>query len=152
MLDFCTFFQWHHRTLIARVKCTNFPFPRVMSQVCYQRQQLNTCHSLPPRHSTSFAAHPRMWDIFLIVVSSLKISSSRASTYPSSTTSTRSAAGEGCPLGWIDNGDLGCFLFAADRVGLSWVEALEYCEEQVRNPKNFFLSNNLSLLTGRFPC
>ena len=36
-----------------------------------------------------------------------------------------------CPLGWIDDGHLGCFLFAPHMAGLSWIEALEYCEEQV---------------------
>ena len=36
-----------------------------------------------------------------------------------------------CPLGWIDDGHLGCFLFAPEMAGISWIEALEYCEEQV---------------------
>ena len=36
-----------------------------------------------------------------------------------------------CPLGWIDDGKLGCFLFAPQMAGLTWIEALEYCEEQV---------------------
>ena len=37
-----------------------------------------------------------------------------------------------CPLGWIDDGKLGCFLFAPQMAGLTWIEALEYCEEQVQ--------------------
>ena len=45
---------------------------------------------------------------------------------------------ESCPIGWIDNGALGCYLFSADREGLSWIEALEYCEEQVCDHKNLF--------------
>ena len=44
---------------------------------------------------------------------------------------TTTASGAGCPLGWIDDGKLGCFLFAPQMAGLSWIEALEYCEEQV---------------------
>jgi len=36
-----------------------------------------------------------------------------------------------CPLGWIDDGHVGCFLFAPEMAGISWIEALEYCEEQV---------------------
>jgi len=43
---------------------------------------------------------------------------------------TTTASGAGCPLGWIDDGKLGCFLFAPQMAGLSWLEALEYCEEQ----------------------
>jgi len=98
-----------------------------------------------------------MWQIFLIVTSSIKTGCSQSSTWPSTTSdpwpsttsdpwptttsdpwpsttsspwpSTTSEEG-GCPIGWIDNGALGCFLFSADMVGLSWIEALEYCEEQ----------------------
>ena len=44
---------------------------------------------------------------------------------------TTTTSGAGCPLGWIDDGKLGCFLFAPQMAGLSWLEALEYCEEQV---------------------
>ena len=58
-------------------------------------------------------------------------------TYPTSySTTTQSwdtttTSGAACPLGWIDDGNLGCFLFAPQMAGLSWIEALEYCEEQV---------------------
>ena len=48
-----------------------------------------------------------------------------------STTSASSTSGPSCPLGWVDDGNLGCFLFAHQMAGLSWIEALEYCEEQV---------------------
>ena len=56
--------------------------------------------------------------------------------WPEETTTTEdytttTASGAGCPLGWIDDGKLGCFLFAPQMAGLSWIEALEYCEEQV---------------------
>ena len=44
---------------------------------------------------------------------------------------TTTTSGAACPLGWIDDGKLGCFLFAPQMAGLSWIEALEYCEEQV---------------------
>ena len=44
---------------------------------------------------------------------------------------TTTTSGAACPLGWIDDGKLGCFLFAPQMAGLSWLEALEYCEEQV---------------------
>ena len=44
---------------------------------------------------------------------------------------TTTSSGATCPLGWIDDGKLGCFLFAPQMTGLSWIEALEYCEEQV---------------------
>ena len=44
---------------------------------------------------------------------------------------TTTTSGAACPLGWIDDGNLGCFLFAPQMAGLSWIEALEYCEEQV---------------------
>merc|ERR1719278_2412745 len=43
---------------------------------------------------------------------------------------TTTTSGVTCPLGWIDDGRLGCFLFAPQMAGLSWIEALEYCEEQ----------------------
>merc|ERR1719234_1072121 len=43
---------------------------------------------------------------------------------------TTTTSGAACPLGWIDDGNLGCFLFAPQMAGLSWIEALEYCEEQ----------------------
>jgi hypothetical protein len=36
-----------------------------------------------------------------------------------------------CPIGWVDDGDIGCFLFAADMAGVPWLEALEYCEVMV---------------------
>ena len=45
---------------------------------------------------------------------------------------TTTSSGAACPLGWIDDGKLGCFLFAPQMTGLSWIEALEYCEEQVQ--------------------
>ena len=48
-----------------------------------------------------------------------------------STTSASSTSGPSCPLGWVDDGNLGCFLFAPQMAGLSWIEALEYYEEQV---------------------
>ena len=51
------------------------------------------------------------------------------SWYP--TTPEETTTGAACPLGWIDDGNLGCFLFAPQMAGLSWIEALEYCEEQV---------------------
>ena len=49
-------------------------------------------------------------------------------TIVSETTTTGTTT---CPLGWIDDGKLGCFFFAPQMAGLSWLEALEYCEEQV---------------------
>ena len=55
-------------------------------------------------------------------------------TTTTSFSSTTKAGEESCPIGWIDNGDQGCFLFSSAMVGLSWVQALEYCEEQVRLP------------------
>jgi len=53
-------------------------------------------------------------------------------TTPEETTTDepRTTSGAACPLGWIDDGNLGCFLFAPQMAGLSWIEALEYCEEQ----------------------
>ena len=60
-----------------------------------------------------------------------------STTYPwDDTTTTHSwdtttTSGAACPLGWIDDGNLGCFLFAPQMARLSWIEALEYCEEQV---------------------
>ena len=53
-----------------------------------------------------------------------------ATTEPA-TTELSTTSGTACPLGWIDDGNLGCFLFAPQMAGLSWIEALEYCEEQV---------------------
>merc|ERR1711936_569576 len=53
-------------------------------------------------------------------------SSAAQTTTPSGPTTSRPA----CPLGWVDDGHLGCFLFAPQMAGLSWIEALEYCEEQ----------------------
>ena len=44
---------------------------------------------------------------------------------------TTTSSGAACPLGWIDDANLGCFLFAPQMAGLTWIEALEYCEEQV---------------------
>jgi len=35
-----------------------------------------------------------------------------------------------CPDGWVDGGSLGCFLFQTEQLHLSWLEALEYCEQQ----------------------
>merc|ERR1712172_376799 len=53
-------------------------------------------------------------------------------TTPEETTTDEAwtTSGAACPLGWIDDGNLGCFLFAPQMAGLSWIEALEYCEEQ----------------------
>merc|ERR1712212_225115 len=53
-------------------------------------------------------------------------------TTPEETTTDEAwtTSGATCPLGWIDDGNLGCFLFAPQMDGLSWIEALEYCEEQ----------------------
>ena len=68
----------------------------------------NTKQSSDPRNSTTSA-----WD---------------STTTAASTTTT---SGPICPLGWIDGDDLGCFLFSPQMVGLSWIEAIEYCEEQV---------------------
>ena len=53
-----------------------------------------------------------------------------ATTQPS-TTEPSTTSGAACPLGWIDDGNLGCFLFAPQMARLTWIEALEYCEEQV---------------------
>ena len=39
---------------------------------------------------------------------------------------------ETCPEGWVDAGSVGCFLFQTDMVGVSWLQALEFCEEQVK--------------------
>merc|ERR1712107_610303 len=54
--------------------------------------------------------------------------------WPEETTTTEDAttttSGLSCPLGWVDDGKLGCFLFAPQMAGLTWIEALEYCEEQ----------------------
>ena len=44
---------------------------------------------------------------------------------------TTTTAGLICPLGWIDGDAMGCFLFSPEMAGLSWIEAFEYCEEQV---------------------
>ena len=52
-------------------------------------------------------------------------------TYPWDTTTTSGAA---CPLGWVNDGNLGCFLFAPQMAGFSWIEALDYCEEQAYTP------------------
>ena len=52
-------------------------------------------------------------------------------TTTTSFSSTTKAGEESCPIGWIDDGDQGCFFFSSAMVGLSWVQALEYCEEQV---------------------
>ena len=56
-------------------------------------------------------------------------------TWPATTTTedydTTTTSQVSCPLGWIDDGHLGCFLFAPEMSGISWIEALEYCEEQV---------------------
>ena len=56
-------------------------------------------------------------------------------TWPATTTTedydTTTTSQVSCPLGWIDDGHVGCFLFAPEMAGLSWIEALEYCEEQV---------------------
>ena len=52
-------------------------------------------------------------------------------TTTTSFSSITRAEEESCPIGWIDNGDQGCFLFSSAMVGLSWVQALEYCEEHV---------------------
>ena len=49
-------------------------------------------------------------------------------TIVSETTTTGTTT---CPLGWIDDGKLGCFFLSPQMAGLSWLEALEYCEEQV---------------------
>ena len=82
------------------------------------------------KHSLHPPVHCTMWQIFLIVTSSIKMSWSQART-------TTAAEEGGCPLGWIDDGAMGCFLFSADTVGLSWIEALEFCEEQVSNQNCF---------------
>merc|ERR1719341_2436766 len=61
---------------------------------------------------------------------------------------TTTTSGVTCPLGWIDDGKLGCFLFAPQMAGLSWIEALEYCEEQegfLAEPKT---EEQLNLLTS----
>ena len=34
-----------------------------------------------------------------------------------------------CPHGWVDGGEMGCFLFQAENVNLSWIEALNECEK-----------------------
>ena len=56
-----------------------------------------------------------------------------SSLWNSTTTSASptTTSGQICPLGWIDGDDLGCFLVAPHMTGLNWIEALEYCEEQV---------------------
>ena len=58
-------------------------------------------------------------------------STTQPSTTQPSTSEPSTTSGAACPLGWIDDGNLGCFLFAPQMAGLTWIEALEYCEEQV---------------------
>merc|ERR1712226_1063993 len=55
--------------------------------------------------------------------------------YYADTTTTTTTAGAptttaACPLGWADDGVRGCYLFATQMTGRSWLEALEYCEEE----------------------
>ena len=45
---------------------------------------------------------------------------------------TLASGQDSCPDGWVDGGSLGCFLFQTEQLHLSWLQALEYCEEQVR--------------------
>ena len=98
------------------------------------------CHSTRVARSLDVL---KMWQIFLIAaVSIVPITSwtKEEPTWPTEepTENPPTTTPEGCPIGWIDNGALGCYLFSADRMGLSWIEALEYCEEQVADHKNLF--------------
>ena len=72
--------------------------------------------------------------ILLLAASSLAWPSTTEDPWEPTTTEdydTTTTAGLICPLGWIDGDALGCFLFSPEMAGLSWIEAFEYCEEQV---------------------
>ena len=123
----------------------------------------------PPHHLSASFTRLKMWQIFLLAIILIAPSTpwptdpTEAPTedpttpWPTEDNSTSWPKGgpttedpttpwpeEDCPIGWIDNGALGCFLFSADRVGLSWIEALEYCEEQVGNHRNVFPIKSLA--------
>ena len=68
----------------------------------------------------------------LYIVVLLAVATSAANVKKLSPTTTTTTSRPACPLGWVDDGHLGCFLFAPLMAGLSWIEALEYCEEQVQ--------------------
>ena len=54
-----------------------------------------------------------------------------AQTTPTPDANRISSIADECPLGWVDAGNLGCFLFMTEEAGISWGEALELCELQV---------------------
>ena len=57
---------------------------------------------------------------------------------------TLASGQDSCPDGWVDGGSLGCFLFQTEQLHLSWLQALEYCEEQVRKEVKYTELENLS--------
>ena len=63
----------------------------------------------------------KMWQLLPLLAAAL--SAADGNLFPSKASN--------CPLGWVDDGNLGCFLFAPQMAGLSWLEALQFCEEQV---------------------
>ena len=108
-------------SLVALSSAANVPQLPVKASYCdasstapwYATTTTTTTTTTPPWYSTT---------------------TSRPST---STTAASSTPDPSCPLGWVDDGNLGCFLFAPQMAGLSWIEALEFCEEQVSLASKF---------------
>ena len=60
------------------------------------------------------------------------------------TTTTEAATSSGpddCPLGWAYGGELGCYLFMPEHTRVTWLEALELCEIEVKSvfPSKFLV-------------
>ena len=110
--------------LVALSSAANVPQLPVKASYC-GRDSTTSWYSTTPRYTTTpWYTTPRY-----TTTSRYTTTTSRPST---STTAASSTPDPSCPLGWVDDGNLGCFLFAPQMAGLSWIEALEFCEEQVR--------------------
>ena len=119
-------------SLVALSSAANVPQLPVKVSYCS-----STTYSQPPEPTTPTTYEPptTRWPTtpwYTTTTPRYSTTTSRPSTSTTAASSSSSTPDPSCPLGWVDDGNLGCFLFAPQMAGLSWIEALEFCEEQVR--------------------
>ena len=124
-------------SLVALSSAANVPQLPVKVSYCS-----STTYSQPPRPTdpTTYAPPTTRWPTtpwYTTTTPRYSTTTSRPSTSTTAASSSSSTPDPSCPLGWVDDGNLGCFLFAPQMAGLSWIEALEFCEEQVRKASKF---------------
>ena len=125
--------------------------------VMFLKKWLPACYQWPTR---SYILHPvlpteaqvilkmRQLLLLLAAASSSTANMKQLVLDTGFSTATATTSDATCPLGWVDAGTLGCFLLESKMAAVSWIEALEYCEEQVCSPYDVRLGSNWTLFNS----